>query len=761
MAVLAIVAGLLVVPSLTREAGAASSSVTVCHRTHSTTNPYRRITVSQNAITRNQGHGDHLAAPGNPGVFTSTFAYPAGNTSWGDIVPGGDAEGLPYNGANNIDLNWTVDGKALFLSAACARTTAKQFYDIEIAAGVPEPDVLADLNSQGANEDVALLAALGGTFTAANVAQWDTALKVTTVAATSVGATTATLRGSLTVGPTSTVTGFDYGTSATLATSTSVAAVPATVAGSGQASSAALTGLASNQTYYFRATGVTNAGASTEMLLQGDILSFTTTGVAVQTITFDQPAAMALGGATRTLTVATAAPSGLPVTFTSDSPGICTVAGAVVTAVSDGTCSITATQDGDVTYAPATAVTRTFAVTAVGRTLAIDAGSFDAGGYLRTATPPTITAAPSDGAGAVTFSTSTPGVCTIDAATGVVVFVDVGACTIGATIAAAGFHASATAAPVTFTVSHPPTTTTATDATTVLERLPVPGPTVPTTLPATTTSLPRATSTTVPRPATSVAPGPETSVDLPPVQGAIRGLVWFDRNGNGRHDGREWILPGVTVTLVRSGAAATAGTAAAAATSTSTVSGADGTYAFTGLPPGGYEVAASATIDGFDYTSDSDGTPDWIVGLGVAADRAAVADFAGNGRGTLVGKMFEVDTNRGLAHASVTCRWGGFDDVLGNADDVLFDVLADGDGTFDLRGVPYGNFRCAGTDGTGRRSATGSATVRSPVPVNAELAVDPPPGGGLPVTGSPAAALLAMALLCLNAGLVLVRVERG
>ena len=37
---------------------AASTKITICHRTHSTTNPYRKITVSQNAV-QSAKHGGH------------------------------------------------------------------------------------------------------------------------------------------------------------------------------------------------------------------------------------------------------------------------------------------------------------------------------------------------------------------------------------------------------------------------------------------------------------------------------------------------------------------------------------------------------------------------------------------------------------------------------------------------------------------------------------------------------------------------------
>src|SRR5438094_877625 len=138
-----------------RPAGAASAKITICHRTHSTTNPYRRITVSQNAV-QNSKHGGHDLPSGsqNPLVYDPTFTYAPNNKYWGDIIPGGDAAGLVYNGTSQIALNWTTAGKAAF-STYCAPMTPTAFYNAEIAAGQSQSSVLADLNSQDANEDVA------------------------------------------------------------------------------------------------------------------------------------------------------------------------------------------------------------------------------------------------------------------------------------------------------------------------------------------------------------------------------------------------------------------------------------------------------------------------------------------------------------------------------------------------------------------------------------------------------------------------------
>lgn len=83
---------------------------------------------------------------------------------------------------------------------------------------------------------------------------------------------------------------------------------------------------------------------------------------AAQTITFAALPAQSLNQGT--LTLVASASSGLPVTFQSTTPSICTVSGATVTLVAAGTCTITASQAGDSSYSAAADVTRSFAISA-------------------------------------------------------------------------------------------------------------------------------------------------------------------------------------------------------------------------------------------------------------------------------------------------------------------------------------------------------------------------------------------------------------
>src|SRR6266576_1636071 len=66
-----------------------------------------------------------------------------------------------------------------------------------------------------------------------------------------------------------------------------------------------------------------------------------------QTITFDLPAA---GVVDTSIPLAATATSGLLVSFASDSPATCSVAGIELTLLAEGTCGVTASQPGDATW---------------------------------------------------------------------------------------------------------------------------------------------------------------------------------------------------------------------------------------------------------------------------------------------------------------------------------------------------------------------------------------------------------------------------
>lgn len=132
-----------------------------------------------------------------------------------------------------------------------------------------------------------------------------------------------------------------------------------------------------NSTYFcFRIVGLYNAStANWATSVYGDWVAFTASNKTAQTITYTQPANMVVGG-TSTSATATAT-SGLAVTYSSADTSICTVNSSTgeITAVSEGTCTLTASQIGNDSYYEATAVSVSFTITAVAPTATTVAAS--------------------------------------------------------------------------------------------------------------------------------------------------------------------------------------------------------------------------------------------------------------------------------------------------------------------------------------------------------------------------------------------------
>ncbi|HET7548043.1 MAG TPA: hypothetical protein VFJ86_09745, partial [Usitatibacter sp.] len=96
-------------------------------------------------------------------------------------------------------------------------------------------------------------------------------------------------------------------------------------------------------------------------------ISFRIGDAVAQAITFGPAPTVILGNTGK---LSATASSGLAVTFTSNTPSICSVSGNTVTGISPGTCTIAASQAGDALYAPAPQVTQNIAVTAASASVA-------------------------------------------------------------------------------------------------------------------------------------------------------------------------------------------------------------------------------------------------------------------------------------------------------------------------------------------------------------------------------------------------------
>jgi hypothetical protein len=154
-----------------------------------------------------------------------------------------------------------------------------------------------------------------------------------------------------------------------------------------------------------------------------------------QTISFTPPASATID---KLVTLTATASSGLPVTYTTSTPDVCTISGTTVTASQAGTCTITASQPGDGRYAPADPVTGSIAVQKIPQTISFTPPK-DAEARQRIALSASATSKL-----AVSFTSGTPGVCTISGST--LTPAKAGTCTI--TASQAGDNRYAAAEPV-------------------------------------------------------------------------------------------------------------------------------------------------------------------------------------------------------------------------------------------------------------------------------------------------------------------------
>ena len=148
-----------------------------------------------------------------------------------------------------------------------------------------------------------------------------------------------------------------------------------------------------------------------------------------QTISFPNPGAQTYSPS-GSFGVSATSTSGLTVTFTSITPGVCTVAGSTVTIVAAGTCTINADQSGSANYNAAPTVSDNITINQASQTITFTStppGSATVGG-------PTYTVSASGGASGnlVTFTidASSSNVCSISSST--VSFIGTGSCVIDA-----------------------------------------------------------------------------------------------------------------------------------------------------------------------------------------------------------------------------------------------------------------------------------------------------------------------------------------
>ena len=148
-----------------------------------------------------------------------------------------------------------------------------------------------------------------------------------------------------------------------------------------------------------------------------------------QTITFAPLADRALSAGA--FVVAATASTGFTVTFTTTTPVVCTASGtngSTITLVTSGTCTVKADQGGNSIFDPAPSVTQSFSVTKGAQ--AITFGTLSDKSIVQS---PVIVSATSTSLLPVTFTTTTPGVCTAGGSNGATItLVSAGTCTVQA-----------------------------------------------------------------------------------------------------------------------------------------------------------------------------------------------------------------------------------------------------------------------------------------------------------------------------------------
>jgi hypothetical protein len=174
-------------------------------------------------------------------------------------------------------------------------------------------------------------------------------------------------------------------------------------------------------------------------------------GKGSQSITFTSsaPGSATIGGATYTVTAT--ASSGLPVSLSTETPEVCTLAGSTVSFPGTGICTITAQQAGDADYKAAPVERQSFAVGKKAQMIEFTSkapGSATIGGATYTVTATASSGLP------VSLSTETPEVCTLAGST--VSFPGTGICTITAQQAGDGEYEPAPHAWQTFAVAAAP-----------------------------------------------------------------------------------------------------------------------------------------------------------------------------------------------------------------------------------------------------------------------------------------------------------------
>ncbi|MHB8165176.1 MAG: fibronectin type III domain-containing protein [Sulfuricella sp.] len=184
-----------------------------------------------------------------------------------------------------------------------------------------------------------------------------------------------------------------------------------------------ITGLTNGTSYTFMVVAANSVGAGTASAASNSVIP-SKGSQSIGAISF-LPTSLSVGGIT---TASATATSSLAVSYSSTTPAVCAASGSTVTGVTAGACTIAANQAGNASYNAAAQVTQTITVGQASQSI-----SFGTAPTVVVGGTGTVSATGGASGNAVTFSSTTIGICTVSGANGsTVTGVTAGNCIIAA-----------------------------------------------------------------------------------------------------------------------------------------------------------------------------------------------------------------------------------------------------------------------------------------------------------------------------------------